>query len=234
MLMCACWEIKSPIFNPEKTPWLWPIFMIRFCSIPAVDSRFSVWWKKMYSIEEWMNEIYGVNDKLSREWKLWIWTQQYNFLDSTTKDIKIKDMLSFTINVEWVDIASKFSNHSEQYSDKMSKNFNKILQFEYNISNPLNNNVTKNNYRLISFEWEVLDDLRASANEDDVKERLSDLAVAPSLTTDQTKDSHASRYGDISEILGTWLDQEWSFWVDTLWYIRDMDSYAQALYAKRW
>jgi len=233
MLMCACWEIKSPIFNPEKTPWLWPIFMIRFCTIPAVDSRFSVWWRKMFSIEEWMNEIYGVNDKLSREWKLWIWTQQHNFLDSTTKDIKIKDMISFTINVEWENVANKLSKHSKQYSDKVIKSDNKILQYEYNISNPLDNNVLKNHYRLVGFEWEDLDDLRANANWNDVKERLSDLAVIPELATDQSKDSHASRYGEITELLNNWLDQEWDFWVSTLWYITDMDSYAKALYAKK-
>jgi len=43
MMMCACWEINSPIFDPSKTPWLWPILMIRFCTIPWVNHNFSIW-----------------------------------------------------------------------------------------------------------------------------------------------------------------------------------------------
>ena len=233
MLMCACWEIKSPIFNPDNTPWLWPIFMIRFCSIPAVNTNFSVWWRKIVSIEEWIREIYGVTDKLSREWRLWIWTPQYNFLDSTTKEIKIADSLSFTVDVEWVDITEKLSNQSTQYKKRVMKVNNKDLQSEYNISNSLDNNVLKNHYRLVGYEWEVLDDLRASTNVDDVKNRMSDLSVTPWFIYDQLKLPNTSRYGDISQTLNSWLDQQWNFWVNTMWYIVDLDSYAQALYAKK-
>ena len=234
MLMCACWEIKAPIFNPEITPWLWSIFMIRFCTIPAVDTRFALWWRKIFSIEEWAKEIFGVTDKLSREWKLWIRTQQNNFLDSTTKNIKIKDTVSFTMSVEWVDISKKFSTQSDQYKGKMMKSNNDILQQEYGISNSLSNNVLKNRYRLVGYEWEDIDELRWSSNSNDARDRTSELSITPELPVDPSANSHAHRYNEIANTINKWLDEQWSYRAKSMEYIKDADSYAQALYAKRW
>ena len=86
--------------------------------MPAVNTNFSVGWKRIYSIEEWLNEIYGVVDKLSREWKLWKWTQQYEFLDSSTKKINIANTFAFSIDVDFVDITNKGMTHSNQYWKK--------------------------------------------------------------------------------------------------------------------
>ena len=246
MLMCACWEITSAddkilwvknklkLFDPEEFPWLWPIFIIRFCTVPAVDTRFSVWWRKIFSIEEWAKEIFGVTDKLSREGRLWIWTQQYNFLDSTTKKIKIKDTVSFTINVEWVDIAKRFSTQSDQYKKRIFKSNNETLQQEYSIANPLSNNVLKNRYRLVGYEWEDIGEIRGLANSNDVKDRTSELSVTSSLPVDPSENSHAHRYNEIADTINKWLDEQWNYRVRSLEYIKDADSYAQALYAKRW
>jgi len=43
-------------------------------------------------------------DKLSREGRLGVRTQQYNFLDSTTKKMNFSDSMAFSLSVEWVDI----------------------------------------------------------------------------------------------------------------------------------
>ena len=121
MVKCSCWEIKSPFFDPEKVPWLGPIFVIKFCGVPAVNTTFSIGWKRIHSLEEWFDEVYGVVDKLSREWKLWKWTQQHEFLDSSTKQMNIASTFTFTINVELEDIANKKKTHSDQYNQKKMK-----------------------------------------------------------------------------------------------------------------
>ena len=232
MLMCACWEVKSPIFNPEKTPWLWPIFMIRFCTVPAVDTRFALWWKKIISIEEWVKEIYGVVDKLSREWRLGIWTQQYNFLDSTTKKMKVVDSVAFSIDIEFVDITNKEPKHSEQYQKKEIAISNKEWQTTYRISNDLENPVLKNTYRLVWYEWEVIDDFTAKWNEEKIRSTQDDLNNKPTNMASPVSDSHSSRYNDISQELNRWLDQQWNLWLETLWYINELYRYANALNQK--
>ena len=126
--MCACAERTSEIFNPEWGLGLWPLAKIKFCTVPGRDMSFSEWWRKIISIEEWWNEIWWVVDKLSREWKLWVWTKQSNFLDSSTKKIKIDKVISFSIDVQSVDIWEKPKESSEQYENKMLKNINKELQ----------------------------------------------------------------------------------------------------------
>ncbi len=187
MLKCACWEIKSPVFNPEKTPWLWPIFLIRFCAVPAVNTNFSIGWKRISSIEEWLNEIYWVVDKLSREWRLWKWTQQYEFLDSSTKKINIADTLAFSIDVEFVDVMNKTSKHSDQYWKKILENFNKEALMVYGISNPLDDSLARNVYRIVWDWWD-------------------ERGLRPMV--DLIEDSKANRYSMVEESFSNWMDQQ--------------------------
>lgn len=213
MLKCACGEIKSPIFNPEDTPWLWPIYTIRFCSIPAVDTKFSVGWKRIHSIEEWLREIYWVNDKLSREWRLWKWTQQNEFLDSSTKQMSFADSFAFTINIELVDISNRISSHSNQYKEKKTNINNEARQLYYWISNPLDNPSTKNSYILIWWE-------NTNYN-------------APEPLADVNKNSNAYRYNSFSEYLNKWMDQQWNLRTKTYKNIVDIDSYTASLLNKK-
>ena len=222
MLKCACWEIKSPIFNPEETPWLWPIFLIRFCAVPAVNTNFSVGWKRIHSIEEWWDEIYWVVDKLSREWKLWKWTQQYEFLDSSTKRINIADTLAFTIDVEFVDITNKKSTHSDQYGEKELENFNKKAQSAYWISNSLNNPSKKNAYR-VSWNWQLT-------------EMLSLLETASSsleTTVNLLENSDSLRYNMNAESLANWMNQQWSLRTKLSEDVINLTEYSKALYGKK-
>ena len=233
MVMCTCGDINSPIFDPEKNPWLWPLFRIRFCSVPAVDMKFSVWGIKMSSVEKWVKEIYGVVDKLSREGKLWIRTQQYNFLDSTTKKTKVADTFAFSIWVEWVDIASKQSNYSIHYKQYLAEKENKKLQEMYDVSHSLDNPVLKNHYSMMRSIWDNITDFKALSNADAVRQDRENLNNMPTLFVDQINNSRASRYGDISLDLDLWADQHANFWVEVLWYVKDTKDYAQVLYSKK-
>ena len=201
MLMCACWEIDSPIFNPDKTPWLWPIFTFRFCAIPAVATNFSVGWKRIHSIEEWLKEIYWVVDKLSREWRLWKWTQQYEFLDSSTKQMNVADTFAFTIDIEFVDITSDKQKHSDQYEKRKKKAQNEMRKQEYQISNPIDSPSTKNTYRLMPDAWNTALDYSSSVNPNTTRKTTEELSEDPQPQVDRIKDSNAQRYSTISEDL---------------------------------
>ena len=200
MLMCACWEVKSPIFDPESTPGLWPIFMIRFCAVPGMNTNFSKWWKKIFSIEEWVREIFGAVDKLSREWRLWVWTQQYNFLDSSTKKMNIADTFAFTISIEFVDIGDKAPKHSEQYQRKQAKNENRSWQMLYYVANPLNTNL-KNRYRVMQDPWQKKWDIMAAANPYASDKAKSDVNVEETPLVNPSSDSDADRYVGVAESL---------------------------------
>ncbi len=238
MLKCACGEINSSqaplkLFDPEEIPWLWPIFIIRFCTVPAVDTRFSLGWKRIHSIEEWLREIYGAVDKLSREWRLWKWTQQYEFLDSSTKQMNVADTLAFTIDIEFVDIADKMPQRSEQFEKKRLKNFNNQATSVYGISNPLNNPVTKNSYAVVWYQWEDVIDYIYVANADANRRALSEMDYQPEPFVDWIADSDAQRYNMFAEHLGRWMDQQGTLWEQTLKYVSDFINYSKELYAKR-
>lgn len=233
VIMCTCWEIDSPIFNPETTPWLWPIFKIRFCAVPGVNNKFSVWWKRIISIEEGVKEIYGVVDKLSREWKLWMWTQQYNFLDSSTKKMNMANTIAFSIDIEFVDMSDNEPKHSQQYEEKKAESRNKTWQRSYHIANDLDNPVLKNKYRIIS-NWNITKDFSATANADWARQSENNLNTTQSLVNDPGQDSSASRYSNLSQILSRWLDQQWNLWIQTYDYINQLDEDARMLYSKKW
>ena len=211
---CACGEIKSPIFDPDKVPWLWPIFILKFCAVPAVNTKFSVWWKRIHSIEEWLNEIYGVVDKLAREWRLWKWTQQNEFLDSSTKQMNIWDTFAFTIDVEMVDIAGNPAKQSDQYKDKSMKTQNDNWKWAYFVSNHLNNPSTKNAFSVIG------------------SQSSTGLNTRPEPLVDFIKDSGAYRYNLFEEHLGKWMDQQWVLWTQATEDISNFQDYSDNLYKK--
>ena len=232
-LMCACWEKKSGIFDPEKHPGLWPIIMIRYCTVPAVDMRFSVWWKTVMSIEEMINEIHGVVDKLSREWKLWIWTPQHNFLDSTTKMMKVADTFAFSIDVELVDIANQLRNYSTQYRELVSNDANERSLQNYGISNSLNNPSLKNKFRVVWQRASTVKWYEVLANPDVNRQEAAELDVAPTALVDLNEFARESRYASLSVLIDEWLDMQADFWEHSLEYLEDMTSYADTLNQKR-
>ncbi len=297
MLKCSCGEIKSPIFDPDVNPGMWPIFMIRFCAVPAVNPRyfygwsdgtdwwtstlwwwksnwgwgntwwsiggwwsnwwwvswweiywdwgnpkaneeiwtsFNVGWTKMVSMEKWTNEILWVVDKLAREWRLWIWTPQYNFLDSSTKMMDIRDTASFTMSADKKSLGQKVWEPTDEYMKRYMKNKDDNWLLVNHVANPLDNPSTRNYYRLIS-QWEVNGwDVSASVNANATKQSQWYLDVAPWFIVDQTENSNMVRYAEISELFGDWLDEQWDFWARKVDYLKQMDEYAQSLYAKKW
>jgi len=232
LIMCTCGEIDSPIFNPDDNPWLWPIFKIRFCAVPGVDTRFALWGRKMNSVEEWIKEIYGVVDKLAREWRLWMWTQQYNFLDSSTKKMNVSETVAFTISMEFVDISDNYSNNSDQYNQKEIKKQNKSWMHNYRISNDLNNPVSKNYFALLAKQWETNKDYSDMANAEWTKQAQSNTNEWSSSTVDLQADSRASHYSEQSQLLNKMFDQQWKFWQTALGYVKDLTNASVTLRTK--
>lgn len=310
MAKCSCGEIKSPIFNPEVNPGMWPIFMIRYCAVPSVNPRYfyewskwssawtstmdngvstsssnwgwrsgwwrsgwwssawwssawwsSVWWSSalstcepewwsaqsrawigtdphigwttMKAMEKWINEILWVVEKLAREWRLGIWTQQYNFLDSTTKMMDVADTFSFTIWADQKKITKQPWESSEEYKQRMMKMKNNNWMEVTHVSNPISNPATRNYYLLVS-QWEIWWDITSSANADATRQAQWYLDVVPWFIVDQSENSNAARYATISELFSSWMDEQWDFWAKKVEYLKELDDYAKALYAKKW
>ena len=233
MLKCACWEIKSPVFNSDIIPWLWPVFVIRFCTVPGVNHTFSVGWKRIHSIEDWSNEIYGAVDKLSREWRLWKWNQQYEFLDTSTKQMNVADSFAFTINVEFVDVFERRTTSSDQYKDRKNKSDNEKWKWNYHITNSLDNPVTKNYYRVLMNEWDIVQDFSSVATLNANRKSLSDVNETSESVVDWVKNANVDRYGIFAGGLGDWMDQQWTLWALIGDYAVDLDAYSKELYQKR-
>lgn len=212
-LKCACWEIESPIFNPEEFPGLWPIFLIKFCGVPAVNTKFSVGWKRIHSIEEGIYEIYWVVDKLSREWRLWKRTQQYEFLDSSTRQMNMADTFAFSIDVEFVDISNNMSVQSEQYKRMKQKTLNKKALQSYGVLNPLSDTKRRNAYCI-------------NCKNEDSKGELQPMF-------DLIEDSVAQRYSLSEESLEKWMNQQWALRTQISDNVSEFDKYSEVLYTKK-
>ena len=232
-IMCACGEIDSPIFNPEETEGLWPLFKINFCTVPAENAKFSVWWRKIMSIEEWIKEIYGAVDKLSREWKLWMWTQQYNFLDSSTKKMNVANTFAFSIDIEWVDIANDLPNYSRQYKQYISNKNNEKMQKSFSIKYPTDDYITKNAFALLARHSYIVDDFSSLANSELSRNDKADLTAGAEGLADLNSDSDASRYASMVSNLDVWLEQQAELWTTALWFTRTFDDHAVLLNSKR-
>lgn len=188
----------------------------------------------MVSMEKWINEILWVVEKLAREWRLWMWTQQHNFLDSSTKLMDAPDTFSFTVAANKKKIGEKVWEPTDEYLKRTMNSADNNWLVATHVSNPLDNPATKNRYLLVSYEWEVVWDISASANADATRKSQWYLNVAPWFIVDQSENSNAARYAKISELFGDRLDEQWDFWAEKVDYLREMDSYAKSLYAKKW
>lgn len=231
--MCACGERTSKIFDPEWSSWLWPIAKIKFCTVPGVDMNFSEWGRKIISIEAWGQEILWVVDKLSREWKLWIWTKQSNFLDSSTKKMKIGKVISFSIDIQGISVWEKRSESSKQYEEKVLKRENESLQSLYNISNSLNDPSRKNQFRMVWYEWENINDYKWQIDADKFRETEETIENSIELYAGKIEELQSDRYVSTSEDLGTFLAKQASYWTVMLDYMNNMTQFADALFAKK-
>lgn len=231
--MCACGERTSKIFDPEWNSWLWPIAKIKFCTVPGVDMKFSEWGRNIISIEEWGKEILWVVDKLSREWKLWIWTKQSNFLDSSTKKMNMGKSVSFSIGVEGVDVWEKAREASKQYEENILKIENEFFQSLYNISNSLNDSSRKNKFRMVWYEWENINDYKWQIDADKFRKVEDDMENSAELLAGKIEELQSDRYVSTSEDLNTFLDRQASYWKAMQEYVNNVEQYAKALYAKK-
>ena len=232
-IMCACGEIDSPVFDPEKTQGLWPIFKIKFCTVPAENKNFSVWWRRIVSIEEWIKEIDGVVDKLSREWKLWIRTQQYNFLDSTTKKMNIANTFAFSIDVEWVDIANRLPNYSRQYKEYIAKKNNEKWLKLTSIKKPINDPAAIDKYAILANSEYTVNDFSSIINSEINREEKAEMNTEIESLVDPNKDSNASRYASLSNSLDVWISQQLDFWKNATSYTKTFYDYAAVLHSKK-
>ncbi len=231
MVKCACWEINSPIFDPEKLPGLWPIFMIRFCAVPAVNTKFSVWWKRIHSIEEWVREIYWVVDKLSREWRLWKRTQQYEFLDASTKRIYFADEFAYSIDVELVNIWNRRSKQSKQYQEKELKIDNENEQKWNGVKNPLDTSYGKNYFKIVPDE-ESRNMGNINWNEDQEWKEILESRPS-SYSKDVQDDEMAIHHVEVESYWDLWLDQQWELRKNVYWYIENLNKSSELLKNKK-
>ena len=242
MVKCSCWEITSAddeifgvknrvkLFDLEEFPSLWPVLIIRFCAVPAVDTRFSVWWKRIHSIEEWLNEIYGVVDKLSREWKLWKWTQQYEFLDSSTKRMNFADSFAFTIDVEFVNVSNKMSKRSKQFQKRELKNSNETQC--YGIKNPLDTSVWVDRYSTISDPSSVKEESVWDSTNSEKSDNLQNGDDGCMSFVDLFEDAYADIHVTMETHSSSWLSQQWELWNNTEEYMKTLIDAAKLLNSK--
>ena len=94
---CACKTYDSPMFDPITNPWLTSIFKIKFCIIPVMDNKISKN-KTVYNIASIFSEIYGVIQNLRNSGQMSINVKTKEFLDTSKKDNKFGEQLSFTMN----------------------------------------------------------------------------------------------------------------------------------------
>lgn len=230
MVMCACWEYKSEVFDTDKFPLLWPIFTLKFCAVPTTNYDFSVWWKKIISVEEWIDEIYWVVDKLSREWRLWMWVPQHNFLDSTTKKMNFSKALTFTISIEYIDITEKKSKESEEFKKiELEKQNQENLQ-KLKISNPLEDATSKNRFMIVSSKWEMLQWFQTASNASVVDDSENIVHGDSGWWKEVDRDN---RYVQLTDIVSNFNDNQVIFRDLARTYIWDWSTAAEALYNKR-
>ena len=321
MLKCSCGEITSPIFNPEVTPGLWPIYVIRYCTVPSANPRFlgeqsdgtdsfistlgkrfgrkwknnwwsswwwsswwwgnwwwsswwwsswwwsnwwwsswwwgswwwsSWWWSSWWSssngviwstfhvgwtniksLEEWVDEILWVIEKLLGEWRLGVRTPERNYLDSSTQLIDFEGSTAYTIDWTERDVTEKIWEPTEESVERSMAGRNESWLITYHVANPLDNPATKNRYRLVFSQEEIQWDFSSSVNSNMAAQSHWYLDIAPSFAIDQSDVSNASRYAGISKLFSKWFDAEWDFWEEKTAYIKELDEIVQMLLAKR-
>ena len=147
--------------------------------------------------------------------------------------MNISDTVAFSIDIEFVDIADKYSNQSEQYLKKQMKNSNMAWQKAYFISHDLEDPVSKNYNGIMAAKEKKTKDISTQANAERTQESKTNVAVESSSVVDLNSDSRASHYSEKSQLLDKWLNQQGDLWVENLKYIEDSLDRAKKLSSKK-
>lgn len=94
---CLCKTIESPLFDPIETPWLWPIFKLKYCIIPVTDVSGISKSVTVDTVESIFLEIYKILDWLRNSGELMVSEKTRELVDSAYKKSNIASQLSFTI-----------------------------------------------------------------------------------------------------------------------------------------
>ena len=146
--------------------------------------------------------------------------------------MKMADSLSFTIDVEFVDILNNRSKQSDQYKEREAENNNEILQEAFGISAKLDNPATLNPYRVVWNGRETTDDVITSANPAQNRAQNKELTEGSQLLVDPNEDANASRYASFLESIGKWMDEQWALWTNIVGYTSGLNYYTEVLYGK--
>ena len=162
-----------------------------------------------------------------------MWTQQYNFLDSTTKKMNVANTFAFSIDIEWVDIARDLSNYSRQYKEYIIKKNNEKWQEDLSLKNPTSDYVKKNRFALLASHNYIVDDFASMANSEMSRNDKEDMTAEAEGLSDASSDSNASRYTSMASNLDVRLAQQADLWITALSYTKIFDDYAITLNSKR-
>lgn len=116
---CLCWE--TSIAND--------ILRIKICRVPAQPARVLAW-KKISSIQEAVDEINEIFNKLKQNWLLIKRTKKKEMLDSSYSNIKFNEILAFDIFMAVKPIYDKLQiNQAKEDSKNQNKNSELIKWF---------------------------------------------------------------------------------------------------------
>ncbi len=117
---CLCWE--TSIAND--------ILRIKICRVPAQPARVLAW-KKISSIQEAIDEINEIFNKLKQNWLLIKRTKKKEMLDSSYSNIKFNEILAFDIFMAVKPIYDKLQiNQAKEDSKNQNKSSELIKGFE--------------------------------------------------------------------------------------------------------
>ena len=110
---CLCWEASTAN----------DMLRIKICRVPAQPARVLAW-KKINSIEEAINEINEIFNKLKQNWLLSKRSKTQEFMDSSFSDIKFHEVFAFDIFVAVKPIYDKIQ--IRQKTEKIKKDWDTI------------------------------------------------------------------------------------------------------------
>lgn len=105
---CSCQVYESPIFNPVENPGLTSVFKIKFCIVPVMENKMNKW-RTVYNLASVFTEIYNVLQNLRNSWEMTINVKTKEFLDTSLKDNKFWEQLSFSLNSTTKPVFSEIS-----------------------------------------------------------------------------------------------------------------------------
>lgn len=120
---CACQTYDSPVFDPTTNPGLTSVFKIKFCIMPVMENKITRN-KTVHNIASIFSEIYGVLQNLRNSGQLSINVKTKEFLDTSKKNNKFGEQLSFSMNSTTKAVVS---NESELTKTEKQIEFNTSL-----------------------------------------------------------------------------------------------------------